>query len=273
MLLSMYLLYRYAKSGKSWSYLVEVGLFVVMVSLVSTLFPVTQFVLFTLPMSFLSFPFYFWFGELRAPPELRYTYPWLPYHSVRFLSVDLNLTPDWRLSGGGIVTGPEFYSDAFVATFLALFLVNVLGGVFGYFVGRRYEFPVLGEERWVVIGVASVVLAFASGVVVNAVFPSGVNWFVVEPVLMSVFGFGVIVVEAVLLSFLVGLAEQARIASLMVLTGLILVLAGGWFSQLVMVSGGWVLLIFGVIIYFAKATVDYLRARESEVSPREQVEE
>ena len=43
MLLSMYLLYRFARSGESWTYVFDVGLFVVLISLLSALVPVSEF--------------------------------------------------------------------------------------------------------------------------------------------------------------------------------------------------------------------------------------
>jgi len=272
MFLSMYLMYRFARSGRSWSYLFDVGLFVVLISLISTVFPVTMFVLFTFPVSFLSFPFYFWVGELQAPAALRDTYPWLYYRSVRFLTVDLNLTPDWQLSGAQLVShGELYYNNAFVVAFSMLLLANVLGGVIGYLVGRRYQLRVWSEERWVVVGVVSAVLAFVSGIVVGTLFP-WVNWSLVEPVLTVVLGFGVIVVGAVMLSFLVDYVKKARVATLMVLSGLIFFLTGQYFSQLLMTIVGSALVVFGGIIYFVKLVISHVRAREPYASLEVSVE-
>jgi len=260
MLLSMYLLYRFARSGRSWSYLFDFGLFVVLISFVCAVFPVSEFFIF--PLGYLSFPFYVWTGELAAPAVLRALYPWLPYHSVRFLAVDLSLTPDWALSGSGVVTGPEFYGSAVGFVFSVFLLVNVLGGVVGYLVGRRYTFPAWSEGRWLVVGVVSAVVAFVSAVVIVSAFPL-VYSSVVESVLTVVFGFGVVVVGAVFLSFLVDLAERARVSSLLVLGGLVFVLAGGKLGQVVVVTIGWALFVLGGVMYFGRATVDYVRMREA----------
>lgn len=269
MLLSMYLLYRFARSGKSWTYVFDIGLFVVLISFVSALIPVTEFVIFSFPVSFLSFPFYFWSGELAAPEALRGSYPWLPCHSVRFLTANLNLTPDWALNGSGIATGPQFYSSAFGFAFLVLLLANMLGGVLGYFVGRRYALPAWGEVRLLLVGVASVVLAFVGAIFVVNAFPS-VSLSIVEPVFDSVFGFGTVVVDIVFLWFLIGLAERSRVASLMVLGGLVLVLAGGEAGLVLVVTGGWTLVVLGGLVYFGKETIDYVRIREAEARAREE---
>jgi len=259
MFLSLYLMYRFARSGRSWSYLFDVGLFVILISLVSVVFPVTMWVVFTFPVSLLSFPFYFWVGELQAPPEMRDTFPWVYYRSVRFLTVDLNLTPDWQLSGGQLVSrGELYYNDSFIVAFSILLLANILGGVIGYLVGRRYELRVGSEDRWIAVGVVCTVLAIASGIVVGAVFPR-VNWSVVEPVLTFMFGFGVIVVECVLLSFLVSYVKRARVGTLMVLSGLIFFLAGQSFSQLLMAIVGAALGVFGGVIYLVKFVIYYAR--------------
>lgn len=271
MLLSMYLLYHFARGGKSWTYLVDVGLFVVLISFVSALIPVTEFVIFSFPVSFLSFPFYLWSGELAAPEALRGSYPWLPYHSLRFLTANLNLTPDWALNGGGVATGPQFYSGWFGFAFLVFLLANMLGGVLGYFIGRRYALPAWGEGKLLLVGAASVVLAFVGAILVVNAFPS-VSLSVVEPVFSSVFGFGALVVDIVFLWFLTGLAERARVASLMFLGGLVLVLAGGQAGLVLVVTGGWTLVVLGGVIYFGKATIDYVRINEAEAQGREESE-
>lgn len=264
MLLSMYLLYRFARSGESWTYVFDVGLFVVLISLLSALVPVSEFFIFSFPVSFLSFPFYFWTGDLAAPAALRNSYPWLPYHSLRFLTVDLNLTPDYAFSGGGIDTGPQFYTGAVVFAFWVLLLVNVLGGVVGYVVGRRFSFPAWSEGRCLVVGFVSVVVAIVSAMILANVFPT-VYLPVAGVVLVVVFGFGAILIGMVLLSFLIGLAERGRVASLMVLGGLVLVLAGGWFGQVVAVTAGWTFLVLGLVVYLANGVVGYVRVRDAEV--------
>jgi hypothetical protein len=117
-----------------------------------------------------------------------------------------------------------------------------------------------------VVGFVSVVVGFCVIAVANLanVFPA-VYSHVVGVVLILVFGFGAILIELVLLWFLIGLAERGRVASLMVLGGLVLVLAGGWFDQVVAVTAGWTFLVLGCVVYLAKGTVDYVRVRDAEV--------
>jgi hypothetical protein len=264
MLLSMYLLYRFARSGESWTYVFDVGLFVVLISLLSALVPVSEFFFFSFPVSFLSFPFYFWTGDLAAPAALRGSFPWLPYHSIRFLTFDLNLTPDYAVIGGGITTDSQFYGSGVAFAFWVLFLVNVLGGVVGYVVGRRFSFPAWSEGRCLIVGIVSVVVSFVGAVVLGEFFSSFYSP-VVGVVFFVVFGFGAILVDLVVLWFLLGLAERGRVASLMVLGGLVLILAGGWFGQVVAVMAGWAFLALGLVVYLANGVVGYVRVRDAEV--------
>lgn len=269
MLLSLYLLYRFARSGRSWGYVFDIGLFVVLISLVSVFFPVTWF-LFVL--GFFSFPFYFWVGELAAPAwlgsDLVSRYPWLHYHSVRFLVFDLNLTPDWELSGGQITEYNLWsnYNNALVVAFSVFLLVNVFGGVLGFMIGRWREVAVLSEERWAIVGVACMVASFVF--LLESVFPlSGAQtwWMQVAGVLAFFsFGVGVVVLGVLVLSFLVDYVVRARVSTLMVLGGLIVFLVGQNAGQVLMVVGGSLLAVFGCISYFVKLTVDYVRGRERE---------
>lgn len=278
MLLSMYLLYRYARSGRSKSYLFDIGVFVVLISLFSVFFPVTGF-LFVL--SLFCFPFYFWAGELAAPSslglDLSSRYPWLHYHSVRFLVFDLNLTPDWELSGGQITEYSVWsnYNNGLLIAFSVFFLVNVLGGALGYVIGRRREVAVMSEERWAIVGIACMAAAFV--LLLESVFPlSGArtSWMQVAGALAFFsFAVGVVVLGALVLSFLVDHVTRARVSTLMVLVGLIVFLVGQNAGQALMVVGGSLLAVFGCINYFVKLTIDYVRGREQQLSAGAPVEQ
>lgn len=268
MLLSMYLLYRFARSEASRSYVFDIGLFFVLVSLVCAIFPVTEFVFFW-PFSLLSFPFYFWVGELRAPVAVREVLPWvnwLPYHSVRFLSFDLNLTPDWELSGNGVSTYSAFqnYGNALVVAFSVLLLVNVLGGVVGYVVGKKCRVSGLSEERWLAVGIVSVVLSYFLGIVAAQVSDAA-GLFVA--VMFS--GFGAVVLEIVALSFLVDYVKHARVGTLMVLSGLVLRLSGEYMGQVLMITVGSTLVVFGGVVYFFKLVIRRERQHESQLARSE----
>ena len=104
MLLSIYLLYRYARSAKPKSYILEITLFIIVISLFSTNFPVTQFFILTFPFNFLSWPTYSWYLELPAPESLRqydiYRFNFIPYRGISFLTLDVTSTPSWEYHDG-----------------------------------------------------------------------------------------------------------------------------------------------------------------------------
>ncbi len=278
MLFVTYLLYRYARSRKGWSYLFDVGLFVILVSLASTVFPLTQFP-FYWPLTFLSFPFYFWYGELAAPAwlasELRSSYPWLYYHSVRFLTVDLNLTPDWELSGGQIIEHSLWSNyNALAIAFSVFLLANFLGGTLGYVIGRKRELTVGSEERWAIVGVASIVIGFV--LLSESAFPlSGARtqWMQIAGILSASFlTLGTIVLGVLAFSVLIDYVKHARLATLMVMAGLVLFFTGHAVDHVLMTILGQTLVVFGGIIYFLKIIIAYTRAHPPPASPQAQAE-
>lgn len=253
MLISLYLLYRYARSGRSKSYLFDIGLFVVLISLVSTFYPLTSHAFLTLPLSFVSFPFYFWRGGLA----------WLEFHSVRFLTVDYVLLPHYELVDGQIqyFGAHENYGSALAVGFLVFLLANSLGGVLGYLIGSRYKARVLNEKLWTAVGFVFILLWFV-GVLAERFFGVVIG----ERGLMAFFGFGVVVFAALIVSFLVQFVRQGRVPALMVLSGLIIFLTGQNISQakLVqyeMVVGGQMLVVSGVLAYLLKAAIEYSRTQ------------
>jgi len=275
MLLVMYLLYRYARSSKSWTYLFDIGLFVVLVSLISTVYPLTQFAFFW-PLSFLSFPFYFWYGELSAPvwlsSELRLNHPRLYYHSVRFLTTDLNLTPDWELSGGQIIEHSLWsnYNDALAIAFSVFLLVNFLGGTLGYLIGRKRDLTIMSEGRWAIAGVASSAVGFV--LLLGSVFPlSGQptqEMQIAGIASIPFLGFGFMVLGVLAFSILIDYVGHARVTTLMVMAGLILFFTGQAVDHVLMRIAGQTIVVFGGAIYFLKLLVAYTRAHPQPASPQ-----
>ncbi len=269
MLLVMYLLYRYAQSRKGWSYLFDVGLFVVLVSLISTLLPL-----------FLSFPFYLWYGKLAAPAwlasELRLSYPRLPYHSVRFLTVDLNLTPDWELSGGQIIEHSLWsnYDNVLAIAFSVFLLINFLGGTLGYVIGRKRKLTVASEERWAIVGVTSIAIGFV--LLLESAFPlSGARtqWMQIAGILSASFlGLGTIALGVLAFSVLIDYVKHARLTTLMVMAGLVLFFTGHAVDHVLMRIIGQTLVVFGGIIYFLKIVIAYTRTHPPPASPQAQTE-
>jgi len=275
MLLVTYLLYRYARSSKSWSYLFDIGFFVILVSLASAVYPLTQLGFF-FPLSFISFPFYFWVGELPAPvwlsPELRQSHPWLYYHSVRFLTVDLNLTPDWELSGGQIIEHTPWsnYSSALATAFAIFLLVNFLGGILGYVIGRKHEFTVMSEERWAIAGVTSYAAGFA--LLLGSAFPpSGTRTQAMQIagiVSIPFLEFGIIVLGVLAFSILIDYVKRARVTTLIVMAGLTLFFTGQAVDHVLMRIAGQTIVVFGGAIYFLKLLVAYTRAHPQPANPQ-----
>jgi len=275
MLLVTYLLYRYARSSKSWSYLFDIGLFVILVSLTSAVYPLTQFALFW-PPSFLSFPFYFWYGELAAPawlsPELRLNHPWLYYHSVRFLTADLNLTPDWELTGGQIIEHTPWsnFGGALAIAFSVFLLVNFLGGTLGYVIGRKRDLTVMSEGPWAIAGVASIAAGFV--LLLGSVFPlSGPptqEMQIAGIASIPFLGFGFMVLGVLAFSILIDYVGRARVTTLIVMAGLVIFFTGQAVNHVLMRIAGQTIVVFGCIIYFLKLFVAYTRAHPQPASPQ-----
>jgi hypothetical protein len=268
MLLSMYLFYRYARSGKPRSYILEIMLFIIMISLFSTLFPVSFMVLFfpvilfAFPylflyfLSFPSFPFYFWYDELPAPawlsPRIRELYPWLYSRAIRFLTINVALTPDWELSGDQIITHSVWdnHSNALVIAFSFFLLVNILGGLVGYFIGKKYRISDF-SGNWLIIGVPCIIVSF-----IVAIF--------LESAGLALLGLGIAFLEMGFLSWIMEYTQRARVATLMIIGGVVLLLIGYPISHVGIIAFGETLVFFGIIIYAAKLAIAYARTHKPE---------
>ena len=154
----MYLLYRLSRSAKLESYMPEIAVFVIAVSLISAvplllgyyvfllLFPLIFFLrplggclyyIFLGSFTFLSFPFYAWHYEVFDSSGSMGE----RHLAIRFLTTDI------ASSDGGI---------GFIAPFSFFLLVNSLGAHLGYWVGKKYEIQ-FGDGWKVLCGFAGVV--------------------------------------------------------------------------------------------------------------------
>jgi len=225
----MYLLYRYARSAKPRSYMLDITLFIIAVSLFSTVFLVSFF---GVPVSFVSFPFYFWYGELPAPgwlsQQVRELYPWLYYRGIRFLTVDVTLDPNWEVKGDQVILHYNVwdnYNNALVIGFSVFLLVNILGALVGYGVGKRYRIQLLSDDFWIGIGMVCVGVSFVLPRALLAYY-------------LPLFGLGIILLGTVFFSWLIHYYTRARVATLMILTGIILLLMGNPINAIEMIVGG-----------------------------------
>lgn len=253
MLLLAYLLYRYARSAKSRSYMVDITVFLLAVSLISTVFPVSQFGFFTFPFSFFSWPAYSWDLEfpVREPFE-PYDIYWVTHRGISFLTIDLMSTPSWEYHDGSRIRHDLWSLEQNIIISSFFLFVNFLGALVGYCVGKKHR---SSDEGWIVLwGFAGVVCVGASFIIMG----------VLERVGIVLFGFGIILLETILFSQLIEIFVRARVATQMVLGGIILVSADQLFDHMLMTTVGKMLVLFGAIIYFVKLTITYVRARNRE---------
>lgn len=261
----MYLLYRLARSAKLESYMPEIAVFVIAVSLISAvpfleyyvfllspliflLFPLGWFLfplgwcLFYIVLgssTFLSFPFYAWHYEVFDSSGSMGEW----HFAIRFLTTDIASSPD-----GGI---------GFVAPFSFFLLVNILGAHLGYLVGKKYEIR-FGDGWKVLCGFAGVVCIGLSFIVSHALY---------ERVGIPLFGLGFVLFETIFLSWLIereflSWPARARVATLMFLGGIILFLTGRQINNALNIVGGQMLILFGAIVYIVKVVVAYVRTTE-----------
>jgi hypothetical protein len=207
----MYLLYRLARSAKLESYMPEIAVFVIAVSLISAVpFLVPLFFL-LLPLGwclfyiflgsfmFLSFPFYAGYYEVFDSSGSMGEW----HFAIRFLTTNITSSPD-----GGI---------GFVVPFAFFLLVNILGAHLGYWLGKKYEIQ-FGDGWKVLCGFAGVVCIGVSFIVSHALY---------ERVGITIFGLGFVLFETIFLSWLIekeflSWPARARVATLTVLGGIIL---------------------------------------------------
>jgi len=84
---------------------------------------------------------------------------------------------------------------------------------------------------------------------------------------LPLFGLGIILLGIVFFSWLIDYYTRARVGTLMILTGIILLLIGHPINAIEMIVGGRMLILFGVIIYVAKLAIAYARAHETKNTP------
>lgn len=259
MLLSFYLLYRYARSAKPKSYILEITLFIIVISLFSTNFPVTQFAFLTFPFNFLSWPAHSWYLEFRAPESLRqydiYRFSFIPYRGTSFLTLDVTSTPSWEYHDGSLISNDLWSLEQSVNTFSFFLLVNILGAFLGYWIGKNHELPHFSDKLWIVVG--GVGLACIS-------FPFIFGLLLGLKATIALFGVGTILLETILITMLIELLARYRVATLMVLTGTILLLTSYPINHNQMTIGGWTFVLLGVAIYYLEFVIARARARQTE---------
>jgi len=260
MLLSFYLLYRYARNAKPKSYILEITLFILAVSLFSTDFPVTQFFILSFPFNFLSWPAYSWYLELRAPELLRqydiYRFQHIPYRGISFLTMDVTSTPSWEYYDGSLISHDLWSSEQYISTFLFFLLVNILGAFLGYWIGRKHELPHFSDKLWIVVGAAGLAcmgLPFIFGLMLGV------------KATIALFGVGTILLATILLTLLIDVFARYRVATLMVLAGTLLLLTSYPINHNQMAVGGWAFVLLGTVIYYLEFIINRARARQTEL--------
>jgi hypothetical protein len=125
MLLSMYLLYRLARTAKLRSYMPMVAGFILVVSLLPAILPVTLVIQVTWPVTFLSFPFFASMGYTRIFENDLPRHIW--YYKLQFLVLDItssNFSPSSALT-------------ECIRHFPFFLVVNILGALLGYWIGKK----------------------------------------------------------------------------------------------------------------------------------------
>ena len=259
MLLSMYLLYRYARSAKLRSYVLEITLFILAISLFSTNFPVNQFFILTFPFNFLSWPAYSWYLKFCAPESLIqydiYRFNFIPYRGTSFLTIDVTSTPSWEYHDGSLISNDLWSLEQSVNTFLFFLLVNILGAFLGYWIGKNHELPHFSDKWWIVVG--------ATGLACMG-FPFMFGLSLGVKATIALFGVGTILLETILLTMLIEVFALYRVATLMVLAGTILLLVSYPINHNQMTVGGWAFVLLGAAIYYLEFVIARARAHQAE---------
>jgi hypothetical protein len=192
MLLSMYLLYRLARSAKLRSYMPMVTVFILVVSVLPVIFPLTFLIGITFPVTFLSWPALFAVDPFHRIIEyIPETHEWniehATYHEAIFLTMKVE-TLDWH----------EFFVIAFS---LSLF-VNVLGASLGYWIGKKHRIQFFGSEWWRIFwGLVGGTLIV--GIVVPVLSVPDIAYAISWRVGFTLIGFGIILLETIFLSWLI----------------------------------------------------------------------
>jgi hypothetical protein len=191
MLLSTYLLYRLAGSAKLRSHMLKITVFVLVVSLLPVIFPVTFIIGVTWPVTFLSWPALFmvdpFYRIIEYVPE---TDEWdiqhATYHETFFLTTKI-VTLDWQ----------EFFFTAFSLSLL----VNVSGALVGYWVGKKHRIQFFHSKWWRIFwGLVGV--ALIAGIVVPVLAVPDLAYVIGWHLGYTLIGFGIILLETISLSWL-----------------------------------------------------------------------
>ncbi len=165
--------YLWAKELSKEDYILTMAVFIILISLLPAIIGMTMniFWLICFPFSFLSFPFYA-YGESVA---------WIRNVRIHFLTIDLTNPLPYDL-GTRLVAFPFFL------------LVNVLGALLGYWMGKKLKMELFDSGLWTVffglVGISSMGLSF-----LLAGFGA-----IGEIAWTTFFGFGTFLLEAVFLS-------------------------------------------------------------------------
>ena len=224
--------------------MLDISVFILTVSLIST----------AIPLSFLSWPAYSWHLELPVPePVEPYYIYWLPYRGISFSTIDIVSIPRWEYHDGVWSARDDLSAlEESIIAFQFFLLVNILGALLGYLIGKKHRFS---GDGWIILwGFAGIVCLGVSLILVRPPKRAG----------MVLLGSGIISLETIIFSWLIEYYARARVASLMIQGGIILLLVGQLINQIPTITGGKMLILFGAIIYFVKLTVASMRTRERE---------
>jgi len=185
----MYLLYRLARSAKLKSYMPMVTVFILAVSVLPVIFPVTFMIGATWPVNFLSWPALFMVDPFHRIIEyIPETDEWdiqhATYHETFFLTAKIT-TLDWQ--------------NFLVMAFSLSLLVNVLGALVGYWVGKKHSIQLFGSKRWRIFwGLVGVTLI--AGIVVPLLSVPNLGYAIDYHLGYTLIGFGILLLETIFFS-------------------------------------------------------------------------
>ena len=173
-----------------------VTVFILAVSVLPVIFPLTFLIWITFPVTFLSWPALFgvdpFYRIIEYIPETdEWNIEYATYHEAFFLTMKVG-TLDWH----------EFFVIAFS---LSLF-VNVLGASLGYWIGKKHRIQFFGSEWWRIFwGLVGGTLIV--GIVVPVLSVPGLIYAISGRVAFTLIGFGIILLETIFFSWLIRCAR------------------------------------------------------------------
>jgi hypothetical protein len=186
MLLSTYLLYRLAGSAKLRSHMPKITVFILVVSLLPVIFPLTFMIGATWPVTFLSWPALFMvdpFHRIREyiPETDEWDIQHATYHETFFLTTKI-ATLDWQ--------------KFFVTAFSLSLLVNVSSALVGYWVGKKHRIQLFDSKWWRIFwGLVGVTLI--AGIVVPVLSVPDLTYAIDWHIGYTLIGFGIILLETI----------------------------------------------------------------------------